>query len=440
MASNTFVHKHYEKVILAGLLLVFSGLLYLQLAVVKESQAKKVDDIVNAKEPPADFVKNDYSDAKYSKESLFDEKKLSWNALWKGENPFGKSEYTKNVDMMIPMQMALCKHDAHMTYAGSYPKKDSKEQKNCDYCGKLLDAPKNEVAQALEEETVDNDVNKNGIPDDWEKEHHFEVVEVAEGTVTPVEDTDGDGFDNKEEYKAGTLPRDPGSHPLFVTKLTFDNEKKVEDIPFEKYINVKELGEITAFKLESCNGSEKGTVQFSYKDPNGKTRRTVRCQMGKEILYKNVSSSSKQKPTIGFKVEKIGSDFVDIAGKDGKVKSQKRVFVVIASLKNSNDKFTCYLNTPVQTGRKSIPLMCQVEDNAFGIKLNDKETVAKAEFKIGDEITLGSDYSIEKYTIAELKGTDQEPVLLLKNEQGKIFEIKSTSVVDTDAEVQKSAE
>ena len=83
MASNTFVHKHYEKVILAGLLLVFSGLLYLQLAVVKESQAKKVDDIVNAKEPPADFVKNDYSDAKYSKESFFDEKKLSWNALWK---------------------------------------------------------------------------------------------------------------------------------------------------------------------------------------------------------------------------------------------------------------------------------------------------------------------------------------------------------------------
>ena len=40
MASNTFVHKHYEKVILAVLLLLFSGLLYLQLSVVQKSQGK----------------------------------------------------------------------------------------------------------------------------------------------------------------------------------------------------------------------------------------------------------------------------------------------------------------------------------------------------------------------------------------------------------------
>ena len=43
MASNTFVHKHYEKVILAVLLLLFSGLLYLQLSVVQKSQGKKVE-------------------------------------------------------------------------------------------------------------------------------------------------------------------------------------------------------------------------------------------------------------------------------------------------------------------------------------------------------------------------------------------------------------
>ena len=77
MASNTFVHKHYEKVILAVLLLLFSGLLYLQLSVVQKSQGKKVDDIVNAPEPPADFVKTDYNAKEFSREALFDKNNLA---------------------------------------------------------------------------------------------------------------------------------------------------------------------------------------------------------------------------------------------------------------------------------------------------------------------------------------------------------------------------
>lgn len=444
--ANTFIHKHYEKVILAGLLLLFSGLLYLQLSVVQESQAKKVDGIVNAVEPPADFQKTDYTEKKYSKEVLFDENVLVWNNLWDGdENPYSQSEYSVNIDMMVPQQLALCKHDSHLTYAGYYPKKDSKTTGKCliEKCGKILEAPKNEVAKALEEEKIDNDINKNGIPDDWEKSHGFEVVEVADGATTPIADTDGDGFNDKEEFLAGTGPRDPGSHPLFVTKLSFDSEKKIEDVPFENLINeklanVKEVGEVTDFKLEECSGSENSSVLFSCKRvANGKPFRMKRCRKGKEILYKNAGSTGEN-PSIGFKVDEIGAEIVNSEGKDGKVKSQRKVWVKIVSVKNPADKFTCYLGERVLTGRKSIPLACTVANGEFWIKSGDTKS-ASAEFKIGDEITLASDYSIEKYSVSELKGTEQEPVLVLTDGQGKTFEIKAQSPAAEAEEEQESA-
>ncbi len=437
MASNTFMHKHYEKVILAGVLLLFTGLLYLQLSVVQQSQAKKVDDIVNAKEPAADFKKTDYSAKKYSRELTFDKDSLVWVKLWDGENPYSKSEYTAKIDMMVPQQLALCQHDAHLTFAGAYPKKDSKDKGNCVICKKILEPPKTDVALALEEEQIDNDINKNGIPDDWEKTHGFEVQEVAEGETTPVVDTDSDGFDDKEEYLAGTGPRDPGSHPLFVTKLVFDNEKKVEDIPFENLINeklakVKGIGKVTDFKLEDCNGKENGSARFSCKLANGKPKRMMPCKKGQEILYKNKTSGGEL-PSIGFKIEEIGTK--EEAGKDGK----KIVFVTIVSVKNPADRFTCYKGERVLTGRKSIPLMCNVANGEFGIKRNDS-TEAKADFRVGEEITLASDYSIEKYVIAELKGTDEEPVLILKDEQGKVFEIKGKVSAPETEEEQESAE
>ena len=64
------------------------------------------------------------------------------------------------------------------------------------------------------------DVNKistlnDGIPDVWKKKYGFDILDP---TMTNA-DPDHDGFTNLEEYRAGTNPLDPKSHPDVASKL-----------------------------------------------------------------------------------------------------------------------------------------------------------------------------------------------------------------------------
>ena len=53
----------------------------------------------------------------------------------------------------------------------------------------------------------------------------------------PTDDTDGDGFTNEEEWKAGTNPQDPNSHPPLVTKLNFSEMKETHSrVSFIQYL------------------------------------------------------------------------------------------------------------------------------------------------------------------------------------------------------------
>ena len=57
-----------------------------------------------------------------------------------------------------------------------------------------------------------SDLNSNGIPDAWEKK--FKITAAA-----PDSDEDADGFCLLQEYKAGTDPLDPLSHPKYITQI-----------------------------------------------------------------------------------------------------------------------------------------------------------------------------------------------------------------------------
>lgn len=442
MATNSFIYKHYEKVILAGLLLLFSGLLYLQLAVVKDSQAKKVDGIVNAPEPPADFKQtNYYKEKKYSKEVLFDKDSLVWNELLKKDNPHLADEETASVDMMVPVKMSLCKHDNHLTPSSSYPKKGSKDKKDCLICGKELEAPLSDVALVLKDDPVNNDINRNGIDDNWEREHSFEVVEVPEGTEIIIEDTDGDGFDNKEEFEAKTGPRDPLSHPLFVTKLVFDSEKPVTDIKFEEFVNdklskVKDIGAVTDFKLEECRGTPKDGARFSYRNAKGVKRTTPKVTLNKnngEILYKTKSSADGDRlPTIGFRVVSIDAENVKINNKD-----VRRGWVKIVSTEDPKLIFECHRGETIVTGYKRVHLVSQVDQKKFSTDVNTKAVSSAG--NAGAVIELGNDTAgIEKYQVVGFSETDQGITLELKGDKG-IYKIKSQAPAEDTKDGQESA-
>ncbi|MDD5484339.1 MAG: thrombospondin type 3 repeat-containing protein [Kiritimatiellae bacterium] len=58
------------------------------------------------------------------------------------------------------------------------------------------------------------DSDFDGLPDEWEIRHNFNP-----NLDDAHQDADGDGFANKEEFQAGTNPRDPASAPPPVLKL-----------------------------------------------------------------------------------------------------------------------------------------------------------------------------------------------------------------------------
>lgn len=62
-----------------------------------------------------------------------------------------------------------------------------------------------------------------GIPNTWWLENGIDLGFAD----SPLRDEDGDGFSNLEEYKAGTNPTDPKSHPSLIAKLKFQREEAV---------------------------------------------------------------------------------------------------------------------------------------------------------------------------------------------------------------------
>jgi len=61
------------------------------------------------------------------------------------------------------------------------------------------------------------DADQDGISDQWEQLHGLNPASAADATV----DSDGDGGKNRDEFAAGTDPRDPGSR-LFVREGALD--------------------------------------------------------------------------------------------------------------------------------------------------------------------------------------------------------------------------
>jgi hypothetical protein len=55
----------------------------------------------------------------------------------------------------------------------------------------------------------------NDIPDVWKKKHGFDILDATVAKADP----DNDGFNNLEEYRAGTIPMDSKSHPDVASKL-----------------------------------------------------------------------------------------------------------------------------------------------------------------------------------------------------------------------------
>ena len=196
-----FLLAHYEKIILAVLLIVFTAMLYYQLMFIQRAQNQKVKVTVNPTEKPSDYEPVDFAaDKKYKMETIFSE----WNEVEPTEASATKTQ------LMTPYPMAECVYCHALIPASSYPAIGETRNGKCRACGKAL-APRIKVEDDL---AGKSDVNANGIPDDWEKE-----MNIDPNYVSAESDEDSDGFSLIQEFKAKTNPTDPLSHPKYITQV-----------------------------------------------------------------------------------------------------------------------------------------------------------------------------------------------------------------------------
>ena len=105
------------------------------------------------------------------------------------------------------------------------------------------------AAKQPEEADADKECTLNdGIPDLWKKKYGFDILDVTVAKADP----DGDGFNNLEEYRAGTDPLDPKSHPDVASKLRVWAVKRQA---FKlRFMSTMKMGSNETFQLNQPNG------------------------------------------------------------------------------------------------------------------------------------------------------------------------------------------
>lgn len=200
-----FLQAHYEKIILAALLIIFTALLYYQLMFIQRAQNKEVDTKIRPVQKPSDYESIDFAASpKYKMETIFSD----WNTIAPVEDAANKTQ------MMVPYPMAECVFCHALIPANAYPAIGETKNGRCPACGKAL-APRVKVEE--DELAGKADQNGNGIPDDWEKEQN-----IASEYTHPDSDEDNDGFSLIQEFKAKTNPTDAASHPKYITQVYVD--------------------------------------------------------------------------------------------------------------------------------------------------------------------------------------------------------------------------
>jgi len=115
------------------------------------------------------------------------------------------------------------------------------------------------------------------VPNDWLIDNNLDITD----SEILNQDPDQDGFTVLDEWKAGTDPRDPKSHPAYVTKLRLkkfikkpfrlkfnsydDTITKVEDMSFQ--IDTIDLKQRTQFRKigEDIEGTKFKVTKFEHK-------------------------------------------------------------------------------------------------------------------------------------------------------------------------------
>ncbi|OGV49580.1 MAG: hypothetical protein A2X49_06355 [Lentisphaerae bacterium GWF2_52_8] len=195
----SFLKKHYEKIILTVLLVVFVISLVWLLMIFMRQQEVTADSLRFPKKDP------DYGNQRLKFEQYNLIAQLPVHDQWERLGPRTEGDKLFS-DLLDPFPSARCPSPECNKII---PVTDFTEDHKCSFCGITLEKPPEAPI------APPNDEDKDGMPDSYEMDNGLNPKDPKDAEL----DTDNDGYTNFEEYSAGTNPRDPKSHPPYVMRL-----------------------------------------------------------------------------------------------------------------------------------------------------------------------------------------------------------------------------
>ena len=267
---RSFFQSHYEKIILACLLVIFAVLLVWQVNFLQAVQSQRVDAIINKEEPVSDQTPYDFSQEKFKDSFIFSDR-----VLWHPEPKVNELPHPKT-DLFSSFNLSVCPFCFNLIPSSYFPELGSSVVNHCpiEYCKKELKARQKKVERKAQDLDLTvsggNDRNNNGVPDDWERANDV----YSESSSTIDDDPDGDRFTTYEEYVLKTNPLDPKSHPAYIAYTTVQKLARTK-ISFY-YRGLASTGVTDKSKLE---------FNIEYKEPGWRDKRTKFKKLGEKFKH-----------------------------------------------------------------------------------------------------------------------------------------------------------
>lgn len=203
-----FLKKHYEKMILALLLLLFIfSMIYLINIIASAAELKAESFKIKSRQ--ADWESVDFAKDEFKLANIFT-KDMQWNKAK------SRSDSALFSDLLLMFQCSRCPHCEKFIPLAYF-----NEDKKCKLCQNEL-RPVVLVEKPVIKDI--NDIDGDGIPNDVEEKLGMNPNDPGDSH----DDMDGDGFSNLFEYKKGTRLNDPKDHPPMYTRLFMSALKVVE--------------------------------------------------------------------------------------------------------------------------------------------------------------------------------------------------------------------
>ena len=354
-----FLKRHYEKLILAVMLVIFLFSLFYQVDIITGENKITAQDL---QLPPmhADFKNTNFNDSKFNNKTIFLDK-----TAWVKTVP--KDPKVKvHTDLLNNFKASRCPHCKKIVPRYFFMNLPHK----CPICSGDLPEPPIPVDKPPDDDGK-GDKDKDGIPDN---------IESSWGTNPNVADSesdkDGDGFANIYEYKHGTNGSKARSHPPLCNRLYL---QEIRRSPLD--IKLK--------KITTYGEKDKGDWDVQVNTQNGRKSRFI--SLGDTVK-------------VGSKDYKL----IDIIPKTIKERRRNVVVkvdvseIILKSLKG-NDTITAVRNKDVFSSKPQAALIDELDGREYIVDEGARMTLGDANTGKERYMVLKVDPAKERVTLRDLK-------------------------------------